>query len=119
MKRPNKYAAKKVTVDGITFHSSGEAARYRELKLLERAGLISSLEFQPCFPLIIDGKPLRGWKKDGLGRPLKVYLDFSFVRNGVTVYEDFKGVDTPVSRLKRALVEHIYQIKVTVTGRGK
>jgi len=46
-------------------------------------------------------------------------IDFSFVRNGVTVYEDFKGVDTPVSRLKRALVENIYQIKVTVTGRGK
>jgi len=23
-------------------------------------------------------------------------IDFSFVRNGVTVYEDFKGVDTPL-----------------------
>ena len=36
----NKYHAIKTTVDGITFDSRAEARRYRELKLLERAGVI-------------------------------------------------------------------------------
>jgi len=34
----NKYGAKKTVVDNITFDSKKEAARYQELKLLEKAG---------------------------------------------------------------------------------
>ena len=47
----NKYHAIKTTVDGITFDSRAEARRYRELKLLERAGVIENLVLQPKFEL--------------------------------------------------------------------
>lgn len=47
-----KYKSRKTVVDGITFDSRKEAARYQELKLLERAGKIRSLELQKRFELI-------------------------------------------------------------------
>lgn len=37
----NKYGARKVVVDGVTFDSSKEYIRWRELQLLERGGEIS------------------------------------------------------------------------------
>ena len=36
--KESKYHNKKVTVDGITFDSQREAARWQELRLMERAG---------------------------------------------------------------------------------
>ncbi len=48
----NKYAALKMTVDGITFDSRKEARRYTELKLLERTGKITDLQRQVKFKLI-------------------------------------------------------------------
>jgi hypothetical protein len=50
---PNKYRNIKTIVDGITFASKKEAKRYSELKLLERAGMITDLELQPAFNLIL------------------------------------------------------------------
>ncbi len=43
-----KYRAQPTIVDGIRFHSKGEARRYQELRLLERAGEITNLELQPA-----------------------------------------------------------------------
>lgn len=50
--RKNKYNARKVKVDGIVFASQNEADRWRELKLLERAGKITELRRQVPFLLI-------------------------------------------------------------------
>lgn len=47
----NKYNNKKVQVDMYVFDSIIESQRYKELKLLERAGEISNLELQPKFLL--------------------------------------------------------------------
>ena len=47
----NKYRNKKVIVDGKEFDSKKEGNRYKELRLLERAGEISNLELQPRFLL--------------------------------------------------------------------
>jgi Protein of unknown function (DUF1064) len=67
---PNKFKARKTEIDGVVFDSGQEAPRYQELKILERAGLISifqnltptnrgfrlehcdigSIEFNPWFP---------------------------------------------------------------------
>lgn len=47
----NKYRNKKVIVDGEEFDSKKEGNRYKELRLLERAGEISNLELQPRFLL--------------------------------------------------------------------
>jgi len=51
MTKPNKYHAVKTKLDGITFHSKGEAGRYEELKLLEKSGRITHLKLQRAFPL--------------------------------------------------------------------
>lgn len=48
----NKYRNKKVIVDGISFDSKKEAARYKELRMLERTGIISALRLQVPFELI-------------------------------------------------------------------
>ena len=44
--KQNKYHNKKVIVDNIKFDSKKEANRYNQLKLLEKANLISELELQ-------------------------------------------------------------------------
>src|SRR3954466_12209619 len=50
-KRRSKYGAIRTEVDGIVFDSKREAARYQELKALERAGEISGLCLQPSYCL--------------------------------------------------------------------
>lgn len=49
--KQNKYHNKKVIVDNIKFDSKKEMNRYNQLKLLEKAGLISELELQKKFEL--------------------------------------------------------------------
>lgn len=44
------------TIDGKVFASRRESLRYCDLKLLETAGVISSLECQPSFEILINGK---------------------------------------------------------------
>ncbi|MBQ2175640.1 MAG: DUF1064 domain-containing protein, partial [Alphaproteobacteria bacterium] len=47
-----KYNNKKIIVDGIKFDSKKEALRYKELKMLEKAGIISNLQRQVKYTLI-------------------------------------------------------------------
>lgn len=47
----SKYYNKKVQVDMYVFDSIAESIRYKELKLLEKAGEISELKLQPRFLL--------------------------------------------------------------------
>ena len=102
--RPNKYGARKTEVDGITFDSKAEARRYGELKLLEQAEEITALELQPKFPVEVNGKKICTWKGD---------FRYWCNRGGGWVVEDVKGFRTPVYRLKKKLVEAIYDIEVT------
>lgn len=89
----NKYRAKKCNVDGITFDSRAEATRYEGLKLLLRAGEISDLKLQPKYPFCIGHKKMFDY-----------IADFSYVMDGETIVEDVKGMDTPISRLKRKII---------------
>ena len=98
--RKTKYGNKKITIDGITFDSLKEGKRYRELKLLERGGVISNLELQPRFDITIDGTYVAHYKADFR------YIDQEKQK---TVVEDVKGVRTPVYRLKKKLVEALYR----------
>ena len=69
----NKYRNKKVQVDMYVFDSIRESQRYKELKLLERAGEISNLELQPKF-LLQDS-----FKKNGITyRKIQFIADFSY-----------------------------------------
>ena len=47
-----KYNNKKSIVDGINFDSKKEATRYKELKTLERAGIIQDLQRQVKYVLL-------------------------------------------------------------------
>jgi len=48
----NKFGARRVILDGITFDSRKEARRYQQLKLLERAGVIRALQVHPRFVIL-------------------------------------------------------------------
>lgn len=98
-----KYHNKKTVIDGITFDSKGEANRYWELKLLERAGEISNLTLQPKFTL------QESFKKGKKTHQAITYIaDFQYQENGKTVVEDFKGMETEVFRIKKKLFEKRY-----------
>lgn len=92
-KRPNKYGAVRKSVDGYKFDSTKEARRYGELKLLERAGKICSLEIHPVYALAVSGQVIGNAE-----------FDFRYIENGATVIEDCKGgsaTNTPLSKWKR------------------
>lgn len=69
----NKYRNKKVIVDDYIFDSIQESKRYKELKLLLRAGEISNLQLQPRFLL------QEGFKKNGRTyRKIEYVADFMY-----------------------------------------
>lgn len=95
----NKYKAIKVTDDGITFDSKAEHRRYCELKLFVKAGEIEGLVVHPKFQAIVNEKKV-----------CVVELDFQYMDllRKQLVYEDVKGVYTPVSRLKHKLLKALF-----------
>lgn len=112
--RKNKFSAKKTVVDGRTFDSQKEAARYTELKLLEKAGKITDLQLQVSFMLMTNGKALRV-RSDRYpnGRKVKYVADFVYFDEILkeSVIEDVKGFKTRDYKLKRAIMENMgYEI---------
>jgi hypothetical protein len=108
-----KYRAKRVVVDGIAFDSKREAARWSELKLMERAGLITALTRQESYVLA------QSVKLDGDKRarpPIRYLADFKYIDRDAKewVVEDVKGHDTPMSRLKRHLMATVHGIVVRI-----
>lgn len=102
----NKYKAKKTVVDNITFDSKKEANRYCELKLLERAKVISNLQLQVPYILI---------PKSKYGCAIKYIADFVYEENNKIVIEDVKGVKTPVYRIKKRLMAEQFGIVIKET----
>lgn len=106
-KRKSKYRAKKMELDGILFDSKKEAERYSELKMLERAKLITNLELQPKFLLQekfeYNGKVIR---------KIEYIADFKYIdEKGNTVVEDVKGLKTDVYNIKKKLFLNKYMNK--------
>ena len=99
----NKYRNKKIQVDMYVFDSIQESRRYKELKLLERAGEIQNLELQPHF-LLQDS-----FRKNGKTiRKIEYIADFKYIENGKTIVEDVKGIQTEVFKIKHKIFEKIY-----------
>ena len=101
----NKYKNIKTTVDGFTFDSKGEANRYQELLLFQRAGEISELNIQPKYIL------QESFKKNGKTHRAIAYIaDFEYNDKILKRYivEDFKGMETEVFKIKRKLFEKRY-----------
>jgi len=94
-KKKNKYRNKRVNVDGVSYDSIAEYERHYILKLLERSGEISQLEYHK--------------KKNNLvlqENPRIVYEpDFCYYdKNGTYVIEDVKGAQTKEFILKKKMI---------------
>lgn len=99
--------ARPTVIDGHRFPSLKEARRYTDLKLEERAGLISHLQLQITFPLIVNGVKIfeQGYR-----------ADFAYIRyekGGAKLQiEDSKGVITDTFATKEKLMLAIWGIKI-------
>lgn len=104
-KKRNKYGAKKTGAHA----SRKEHRRANQLKLMQRAGLISNLREQVKYVLIPT-------QRDSAGKLLEkecsYYADFVYDRNGTTIVEDAKGVRTPQYIIKRKLMLQKYAIQI-------
>lgn len=100
-----KYGAKKTIMYGIKFDSKLEAGHYAYLVRKEKDKLISDIELQPTWQIVLNNKNI-----------CKVKLDFKFYdkERDLLRYIDSKGMDNANSRLKRKLVEAQEGIKVEV-----
>lgn len=115
--RANKYGAKRTVIDGIQFDSKMEAEYYRQLMLLQRAGVITDLELQPGFTLL-DSFTKNGKKVQGI-----VYrADFKYKEAGKTVVVDVKGVRTKDFNIKKKLFDYRYpdlELKLVTKENGR
>ena len=111
MKR-NKFHAKKIIIDGEKFDSRAEAKRWQELKLLERAGEITHLERHPVFRLVCAcGCEV----KTSRGSIAKYTADDGYRdKQGKRHVEDVKGVITEAAKLRIAVAEAFYKMKVEI-----
>lgn len=99
-KRPHKYGAKAVVVDGIRFDSIKEARYYSELKLRVRAGEV--VTFLRQVPIHLPGQT-------------RLVVDFlEFHADGTAHFVDTKGVQTPEFKLKKRQVEDLYPFTLEV-----
>lgn len=104
--RRNKYGARKAG----GYDSAKECRRANELKLMQRAGLISDLREQVKYVLI---PAQRGADGKLLERECSYYADFVYVRDGVTVVEDAKGFRTSEYIIKRKLMLERLGIRIS------
>ena len=105
----NKYGARKVTVDGIRFDSLKEARLYRDLKVLEKTGVIRDLQLQVPFELIPTQKDEKG---KVIERKVVYKADFTYFAGDTFVVVDAKGVRTKEYILKRKMMLQKYNIRV-------
>ena len=92
----NKYGNKKTEYDGQKFDSKKEMMRYEELKMLEKAGMISKLQRQVPFEL----RPAFDFNGEHF-RAKKYYADFTYIRDGELIIEDVKSEATKKDRVYR------------------
>lgn len=105
-----KYGANKTVVNGRKFDSKSEAKRAGELELAQRFGQISDLRYQVVY-ILAPSVVINGRKKPAL----RYVADFVYIRDGVEVVEDRKGMLTAVYRIKRHLMKSVHNIDIFET----
>lgn len=116
----NKYYARKYRIGNEMFDSRKEAARWQELKLLEKAGEISHLQRQVKYVLIPSQYEVSGYTKTGKEKKRLVERECSYVADFVyhelasneVVVEDVKGFKTKDYIIKRKLMLHVHGIRI-------
>ena len=111
-KKPSKYRNTKTVLDGITFDSKREAARYQELKALAARGVIEDFRHQAPFVLA----PGVRFSDEKRAKPaLRYVADFAYKLDGRLVVEDVKSKVTAGAaayRIKRHLMLSVHGIEV-------
>ena len=100
-----------VKIDG--YDSKKEYRRAKELKLLEKKGIITGLQEQVKYRFYeVQGvrKMLR--KKKLIERGVYYIADFVYYRDGEYIVEDTKGVRTKEYIIKRKLMLYVHGIKI-------
>lgn len=108
--RRHKFGANRAAsmLTGRSFASQAERDRGDQLRLLELAGEISDLEFQPQTYLS--------------AAKIGYAPDFRYVEKGVTIYEEVKGFETEGYQIKARLWAYYGPAQLRVlksNGRGK
>ncbi len=103
---PNKYHARRVTVDGVTYDSQREAEVIGGLRLRERAGEICCLSIHPRYPLYVGDDLICYYVADA---------EYHDRATGKTVVVDVKApvTKTQAYRIKAKLFAALYRLKVT------
>lgn len=103
-----KYGNIKTVVDGIKFMSKREAARYQQLKLLEKAERIRGLKLQTRYELEVNGTRICRYVSD---------FDYEEFEKGAwtPIVEDCKGFRTPEYKLKAKLMLACHRIAIRET----
>lgn len=117
-KKERKYKNRFVYFDRIIFQSEAECERYKELRLLERGGLIQNLVVHPVFPLHVDGQRIANYTAD-------FSYDDKYVSDAVftgwrNVTEDVKSKVTAQHRSFLRTCKHVlaeYGVRITVVLR--
>ena len=106
----NKFNAKKIVIDGITFDSIKEGVYYSTLLSLKMAKneneRIIDVKIQPRFDIIVNSVKIGFYKADfeiTYANHQKVIIDVKGLK---------KGASYQLFRLKKKLVEAIYNIKI-------
>lgn len=110
----HKYNARRTTYHGYNFDSKAESDRYKELELLEQAGVIKDLRIHPTFELQKPFVDFSGKRQ----RAIVYEADFSYVEigNPLPIVEDVKGKETAVWLVKKKMFMYHYpQYELRVT----
>ncbi|HEA67830.1 MAG TPA: DUF1064 domain-containing protein [Desulfobacterales bacterium] len=100
IKPRHKFNAQITVRNGIKFHSKKEAEYYDMLKLLQKDGTVLFFLMQTRFHL--PGN-------------IKYLCDFQiFYSDGRVQFIDVKGMDTPLSKTKRKMVEQLYPVRIDI-----
>lgn len=91
-------------MDGISFHSRKEAARYEVLRDMHASGLIVDLQLQQSFQIRVQGMLV-----------CRYIADFTYIENGEFIVEDVKGRRTDVYNLKKKLMKAVHNIDIRET----
>lgn len=123
-----KYHNTKVfSEDGETFDSRREYRRYKDLKVLERVGVVKDLQRQVPYIIVPEHRepdttgPRGGRRKGRVIETAARYIaDFVYMeknRDGTwqQVVEDCKGMRTDTYKLKRKLMYHVHGIRIRET----
>lgn len=105
--RRQKYANRRVEIDGQTFDSKAEARYWGHLQIRLKAGEISNLRRQ--VPFVLAPAVVIGGRKRP---PLRYVADFVWEEGGRTVVADVKGAVPEAYRIKRHLLKAIHGIDI-------